>query len=212
MAQMYGSAFIHVCIKNMHTTQTDRHIPGTYTYIYTDTLTPIGIYVHRTASHQLKFNLSEQPLLQSCFLPVLRQPLTWLCFIFCNPVGMHGRNLQVTSCTRAEVHQPRVLIPAGSRRWLSRGKGRSREIVSALHITYLQQPLVQGLLESDMGCMRLERDLSPMSQPSHCKFSASAILQQGFLQVSYGYDTLFWKCPMILPACDCIPRLRPMSS
>lgn len=72
MAQMYGSAFIYVCIKNMHTTQTDRHIPGTYTYIYTDTLTPTGMYVHRTASHQLKFNLSEQPLLQSWFPPSLK--------------------------------------------------------------------------------------------------------------------------------------------
>ena len=155
MAQMYGSAFIHESIQKYayyldwwaHTRCVHIHL---HRYTHTRTYTCKAPHPDSSSSAS-----QSSHCFTPGFLPVLRQPLTWVHFIFCDPVGMHGRSLQVTSCTTAEVQQPQALVPAGSQMWLSGGKGRSRAIVSALQVTNLQQPLVQGLLESDMGCMRL---------------------------------------------------------
>ena len=140
-----GQHFYTYTYKNMHPTWTDRHMPGVCTHT--------EVYKH-TAIHPISWSSPSQTSHYSALglLPVLWQFLTWDHFTFCSPVSMHGRSLQESSCTTAELHLPQVLVLASSWMWLSAEKGTSRAIVSAFHLADLQQSLVQGLLDSDMGC------------------------------------------------------------
>lgn len=123
-------------------------------------------------------------------LPVQRKPLTWVHVVFCRPVGMHGRSLQVTSCTTAEVHQPQALTRARSQMFLSRGQGRNRAIVSVLPITSPRHKFRDFWRQAWVEwCFK--RISHPWASPVTVIFLASTILQQRFLQVSYGYKKIW---------------------
>lgn len=152
---VYGSAF---ACRHMHVTWPDGHISGAYPYKYTHAHTHIGMYVHCTASCQLRFKPSDQPLLNSWFPLTLKTALHLGSIYFLQTCWYAWQEL---ACTGASEH-PHTLDQRCTRfsSWLLdalvwREGWEGRMIAPALQVASLQLPLVQEILESDIAQIRL---------------------------------------------------------